>query len=165
MYSFGDIKLKKPISVKKIAWTMGGFMIWTLPIVVMFGFRLHPVFLALIIIPPIVFGHYVTKPVFGGKTMMDWLQTQVRYLQQPRGWSDFRVDNDQQSTVYTLAKEIYISRRREARYLSRVIRLRKEKEKQEKKMSKKKMPQKDGQKNYDSSTKSSNKTKSKQEVA
>lgn len=120
IYAFGDIKLKKPLPMKTFLWTVVGFACWALPILIIFGLRLEPIFLAIVVIPPIVFGRYASRPVFGGKTMFAWAQAQINYMTQPRGWSDFKVDNDQQDAVYNVSHEISVSRRRDLAYLTQL---------------------------------------------
>lgn len=122
MYSFGDIQLKKPIPLKKILWTVAGFVIWSAPLFFVFGPPGHPALWALFLAPPLIFGNYVTKPVFGGKGLFDWSKAQISYIQQPRGWSDLKVDNDQQDTVFYIEHEVNISRRREIAYLAKLAR-------------------------------------------
>lgn len=120
IYAFGDIKLKKPLPMKTFLWTLIGFICWAVPILIIFGLRLEPIFLAIVLIPPIVFGRYASRPVFGGKTMFSWAQAQINYMMQPRGWSDFSVDNDQQDAVYNVSHEISVSRRRDLAYLAQL---------------------------------------------
>lgn len=124
MYSFGDIKLKKPISVKKIGFIMAALFIWTGPLLLIFGTPPQIWMWGIWLVPPFFIGHYATKPVFGGKGLFDWIATQINFIQQPRGWSDFNVDNDQEDTVYYIEQEISISRRREIDYLTNLARSR-----------------------------------------
>lgn len=124
MYSFGDIKLKKPIPLKKILWTVAGFAVWSAPLFFLFGTPASIPVWILFLVPPLIFGNYVSKPVFGGKGLFEWAKAQISYIQQPRGWSDFREDNDQEDTVLFIDHEVNISRRREIAYLAKLARAR-----------------------------------------
>lgn len=130
MYAFGDIKLKKPIPVKKVAFIFAAFIVWSFPVYIFLNgildSMMHPLTLGIVFLPPFIFGHYASKPVFGGKTMKDFFKTQYNYMKQPKGWSDFKIDNDQQNSVYYISSEISISRRREIQYLKQIVRKRAE---------------------------------------
>lgn len=117
MYSLGDIKFKKPISLKKMAYTTGFFLVWTLPLFVIFGLIPNPFYAALLIVPPIAAGHYSTKPVFGGKTLIPFAQAIFKFMAEPKGWADLKGSNSLGETVYSVENEIWISRRRELQLL------------------------------------------------
>ena len=40
LYSLGDLKLRKPVSLKKAAYVVAFLVIWTLPFMLLTGFRL-----------------------------------------------------------------------------------------------------------------------------
>lgn len=119
MYALGDIKFKKPISLKKVAYTMGFILIWTLPIFFIFGLILNPFYVLLMIVPPIAAGHYATKPVFGGKTLIPFTKSIIKYhLSEPKAWLDLKNSNYFGTQVFFIENEIWISRRRELRLLA-----------------------------------------------
>lgn len=119
MYSIGDIRFKKPIALKKVGYITAAFIIWTIPILVIFGINLNVWYALFVIAPPIIFGHYASEPKFGGMTLIGWLKNAFEFMTTPKGWSDsgpvhevdckgsFKVDN-----------EIWISRRRELQILA-----------------------------------------------
>lgn len=118
MYSLGDIKFKKPVSLKKVAYTTAFFIIWTLPIVLMFGLQLNVFFAALALGPPIVMGNLAAKPRFGGKSLIGWLKSTVKFIFGPKVWTDLRSSKDLNSEPCFVENEIFISRRRELAILA-----------------------------------------------
>lgn len=118
MYSLGDIKFKKPVSLKKVAYITGFLIVYSLPIFVIFGIHLNPFFFAIWLGPPFIAGHFATKPAFGGKNLIDFTRTMVAFLFEPKGWSDLVADNSRGKDVYFVENEIWISRRRELQLLA-----------------------------------------------
>lgn len=128
MYALGDIRFKKPISLKKMAFTMLYLIIWTAPIIWIMGFQFNPVFLTFALVPPIAAGHYSTKPIFEGKNLVEFIRTMSKFVQEPKGWADLRNHNMETPTLFTQS-EIWVGRRRELNMLAEL--------KQEQKASKK----------------------------
>lgn len=119
MYALGDIKFKKPISIKQVAYILGFYIVWTLPLVLAFGFQLNPVYAVLVLVPPVVLGTFAVKPIFGGKTLIDYGRTAVMFLSEPKAWADLKPYKTKE--VYTINSEIWISRRRELQILADMI--------------------------------------------
>lgn len=120
MYSFGDIKFKKPISLKAIAYTLAFLILWTLPLFVIFGIPMDPFRLVIYVVPPIALGQLAIRPIFGGKTLIDFTKTAIGFLGEPRGWADNK-PFDAKAQTYTTEHEIWISRRREYAMLADLI--------------------------------------------
>lgn len=120
MYSFGDIRFKKPISLKAVAYTLALLILWTLPLILVFGIPTDPFGLIVYVLPPIVLGQIAIRPLFGGKTLLDFLKTAFKFLGEPRGWADGE-PFDAKNQVYTTEHEIWISRRREYAMLADMI--------------------------------------------
>lgn len=112
MYALGDIRFKKPVSLKKAAYTLGFFIVWTLPIFLIFGFQISPVYLAIALVPPVVLGNFAGKPVWGGKPLFDFLKTLSNFLKEPKGWMDLNGNNMKENVMY-VETEVWVSRRRE----------------------------------------------------
>lgn len=122
MYSFGDIKFKKPIALKTLAFTLGFILIWVLPLVLVFGLPMNPIAAILYFAPPIALGQVASRPIFGGKTLIDFVKTAILYLGEPKGWADLKPFNKSQSQqTYSIEHEIWISRRREYSMLAEMI--------------------------------------------
>lgn len=117
MYSLGDIRFKKPVSLKKAAYVLGFLLIWTLPMFLIFGIKLNPFYLVIALVPPIVLGNFAGKPVWGGKPLFDFIKTLVKFLQEPKGWTDLK-NNKMDEEVYYSDSEIWVSRRRELQLLA-----------------------------------------------
>jgi hypothetical protein len=117
MYSLGDIRFKKPVSLRKVAYTTAFLIIWTLPIVLIFGIHFNIIYFALILAPPFLMGNFASKPMFGGKTLIEWAKSTVRFMGEPKGWTDLNPSKTLDSGQYFVESEIWISRRRELQYL------------------------------------------------
>lgn len=120
MYSLGDIKFRKPISLKKVAYTTGFVLIWTLPIILTFGLIISPFFLAFAILPPFILGNYAAKPVWGGRGLVDYIKTLSGFIGEPKGWTDLNATNVLDKEVLFVEQEIWISRRRELQLLAQI---------------------------------------------
>jgi hypothetical protein len=117
MYSFGDIKFNKPVSLKKIAYLIAFFILWTVPILLIFGIKLNVVFAAIALGPPFLLANYASKPIISGMTLIDWLKSVFSFLTQPAGWLDLVATKKLEET-YKVENEIWISRRRELELLA-----------------------------------------------
>lgn len=122
MYSFGDIKFKKPIALKTLAFTVGFLLIWVIPLMLIFGIPMNPIAAILYFGPPIALGQVASRPIFGGKTLIDFVKTAILYLGEPKGWADLKPFNASKSQqTYSIEHEIWISRRREYAMLAEMI--------------------------------------------
>lgn len=118
MYSLGDIKLKKPIALKKVAYVTGFIIVWSLPLILIFGLVLNVYYAILVIAPPLVLGHCASKPVWGGKGLIDFLKTLSTYISEPKIWTDLKPNKNPNKNKYYVESEIWISRRRELQLLA-----------------------------------------------
>lgn len=119
MYALGDIKFKKPISIKQVAYILGFYIVWALPLIIVFGIQLNPVYAVLVLVPPVVLGTFAVKPIFGGKTLIDYARTAIIFLGEPKAWADLKPYAPKE--VYEVSSEIWISRRRELQLLADII--------------------------------------------
>lgn len=118
MYSLGDIRFSKPIALKKLAYIMGTMIVWSLPIILIFGIKLTPVYTAIVIGPPLLIGNWMSKPSFGGMSFIQFLKVCFRFINEPKGWADLRGTDEVEETDYYANHEIWISRRRDLHYLA-----------------------------------------------
>ncbi len=122
MYSLGDIRFKKPISLKAVAYTLAFLILWTLPLLLAFGLPLDPFRLVVYLAPPIILGQVAIRPLFGGKTLMDFVKTAIGFVGEPKGWADMKpFDSGAKTQLYSTEHEIWISRRREYAMLADMI--------------------------------------------
>lgn len=120
MYALGDIRFKKPVSMKKVAYITFFLIIWIFPIVSIFGLHFKIWYMAILLIPPIVLGNQASRPVWGGgRGLFDYLKIIIDFIKQPRGWTDHKEDNDLESQTFYVEDEIWVSRRREIIKLAR----------------------------------------------
>lgn len=117
MYSLGDIKFKKPVSLRKVAYTTLFLIVWSTPIILIFGFQLNLFFVVIAFGPAIVLGNIGAKPLFGGKSLADFVKTTVNFIQEPKGWTDLEAKK-QLTNEFFVENEIWVSRRRELQYLA-----------------------------------------------
>lgn len=118
MYSLGDIKFKKPVSLKRVAYSLAFLLVWSLPMFFIWGLIINPVYLLVMFGPPLGLAHIATKPVFGGKNLLDFLLTMFKFVQEPKGWADLNESREFGEDVYYVESEIWISRRRELQILA-----------------------------------------------
>lgn len=117
LYSLGDLKLRKPVSLKKAAYVVAFLVIWTLPFMLLTGFRFD-ITLVIAVAPPFLIAHWATKPVFGGRGLLDAITTTAKYIGEPGCWTDFAENNLHRERRHHIQKEIWISRRRELQKLA-----------------------------------------------
>lgn len=118
MYSLGDIKFQKPVSLKKVAYTTAFLIMWTLPIILIFGIHINIFFVFIVLAPPIVMGNIASKPMFGGKTLIEWVKSTVGFIGEPKGWTDLNPSKTLDSGMVFVENEIWIGRRRELQILA-----------------------------------------------
>lgn len=118
MYSLGDISFKKPLSLKKVAYTTVFLILWAIPIFLTFGMIMSPFYVVLLVGPPIALGHFASKPVWGGRPLLDFIKVLFGYISEPKGWTDLNGNNSLEDDVLTVDREIWISRRRELQILA-----------------------------------------------
>lgn len=118
MYSLGDIKFKKPVSLKKVAYTTVFLIIWTLPMFAIFGLHLNLLYVAFILGPPFLMGNFASKPLFGGKTLIEATKSTIGFIAEPKGWTDLNSSKTLDNGLLFVKSEIWISRRRELQTLA-----------------------------------------------
>lgn len=130
MSALGDIKLSKPISLKKMAYSIVFLIVWVVPILFISGLRFDLPFLVFLLAPPLVMGHFASKPVWGGKNLINWSKSLYNFLiLEPQGWADLKPMDNPDNQVFFTEHEIWISRRRELNKLFREKKRRREMEK------------------------------------
>jgi len=113
LYSLGDISLSKPVSLKKAMFLIVGIVIWTVPLVLVFGIYFNVFYLAFLASVPVLLALVGDKPVFDGRTIIDAVRVTVRYLFAEKCYTDFTVSDIHKKPEFFIQKEIWISRRRE----------------------------------------------------
>ena len=116
MYSLGDIRFKKPKSLKQVAYVLAFLFVWSVPVYLVFGIHFNLFYALFWIGIPVAAGVIASKPIFGGKGLIDYTITLVGYLQEPKAWTDLYHNNNAEEILY-VDQEIWISRRRELKIL------------------------------------------------
>ena len=113
LYSLGDISLSKPVSLKKAGFLFLGIALWSIPIVLIFGFYFNLFYLALLLSVPVLIASIGDKPLFDGRGLIDAIRVTFRYIFSEKCYTDFTVTDIHKKPEYFVQKEIWISRRRE----------------------------------------------------
>lgn len=116
MYSFGDVKLKRPISLRKVGYTMLFFAVWSLPIFLLFGFHFNLPFFAIFFGVPIGMGILASMPIFGGKSLKNHLRSVYKYFKEADFYADLK-ERKRYNGVYRPDATFWVSRRRELKQL------------------------------------------------
>lgn len=119
MYSIGDIRLKSPISLRRVILTSLFGMFWSVPFILIFGLKLNLLGVALTFGPPVAFGVIASRPIFFGRNFFEFLSVMSKYVTEPKGWSDLKNDDSIEGEVYSIDYSVWISRRRELELLSK----------------------------------------------
>lgn len=117
MHSLGDIRFSKPIALKRVAYTALFLAIYTAPLIIIFGFIVNVWFVTIAFVPPFVLGTYANKPIWGGRTLIDFIKVTINFIKEPRGWTDHKSNNELGKGVYSLDSDVWVSRRREIQLL------------------------------------------------
>lgn len=86
IYSFFDIRLKKPARVIFILYLFILLLGWTLPLFLILP--LNPYTAALMIGVPVGGATLMSKPIWGGKKFFSWLKTQIQFIAAPKHYYD-----------------------------------------------------------------------------
>lgn len=121
LYSLGDVRLPTPISIKKVMIFAIVFMIWSLPIFLIFGLVLNLFYLVLILGPPVLISTIADKPIFGGRGIIDAAKVSSSFLFAPKCYTDMYVSDTNKKIDYYIEQYIWISRRRELQILADIV--------------------------------------------
>lgn len=121
MYAFGDVRLPAPVSLDFIMWFLGVFMLYSIPLFLIIGTENMSLIWAIVLLaPPIVIGSISSKPIFGGRSLIEFSKVAVEYFKSPAGWID-RIGYKSSGEInFTVDSSFWVSRRRELRYLAQL---------------------------------------------
>lgn len=120
LYALGDLRLPRPAPIRKIIYAIIAMFFWTVPWFYFAGVHINIYYFLLTLGPPVVLAHYATKNIFGGKTLVGFVKTMVRFLLEPRGWTNLKANNAMGREVFVTRSQIWISRRAEIEHLRRL---------------------------------------------
>ena len=79
IYSLSDFSFNKPIQVKFILFLVGLFVIWALPLMIIFRIFNPP--MVILYLGPVIGGAVLfSGPYFGGKTFISWAKCFIKYI-------------------------------------------------------------------------------------
>lgn len=120
LYALGDLKLSRPISLKYAGYLLGFLTVWSLPIYLILGLQLNVFNLAFMFGPPFLLASLSTKPLFGGKALLEFAGTLADFFSEPKGWLDGNNSNMKEES-FQVVNEIWIGRRRELQILADLV--------------------------------------------
>lgn len=110
IYSFFDIRLKKPARVVWILYFILLCAIWTAPILSIFS--LNPYSLALALVVPIAGASAMSKPIWGGKKFFSFLTCQIKYIFEPKRYYD-TIKKPAKLYTYNSDYDVLVSRKKD----------------------------------------------------
>jgi hypothetical protein len=90
LYKLYDYTLPMPVSLKQIGIVLGVGVPWMLLMHLLGVPFSPPVGYIVWLAPPAVAAYYGNKPVIEGKSLIELLTSQIRYVLQPRTWAGMR---------------------------------------------------------------------------
>uniref|UniRef100_UPI0013B435E5 conjugal transfer protein n=1 Tax=Nonomuraea lactucae TaxID=2249762 RepID=UPI0013B435E5 len=85
LYKLYDLRLPMPLPIVWIGVFVGVFVPWSL-LLVLVGVPVQMPWHVLFLVPPGIVTWLSTRPVIEGKRLTELLESQLRYLGQPRAW-------------------------------------------------------------------------------
>lgn len=107
MYSFFDIRLKRPIRVVGVLYFFLLFFLIGLPTII-FLWPPGPYSLAIALGVPYAGAKFMSKPIWNGKSFFSFIKTQIRYLKRPKVFYDGKEQS--KNTTYEVDSMITVSR-------------------------------------------------------
>ena len=120
MYSFGDIKLKKPISLKIALYFIVFFAVWSIPLILLFGLPTSLLPALLMFGPPVALATFATRNIWGGRSLLSFLKVMSTFLGEPKMWAGYHPVKSLKPDVAVPSFRVWVSRRRELLYLSKL---------------------------------------------
>lgn len=130
LYSLGDLRLPQPISLKTAMYFILGAVVWSVPILLIFGIIFNVFYLLLVLAGPVALAVLSSRPIFGGRGLIDALVVTVKYLLSPRLYTDGTASSIDSDPNREVSHEFWISRRRELHELAATTRKKKARRKQ-----------------------------------
>lgn len=118
MHSIGDHRFGKPVALKTMLYTIFFLLAYSLPMILIFGLKFNVIYLAAVFVPPIALGRFANRPIWGGRTLIDFIKITISFVGEPKGWTDHKSNNELGKAVYTIDHDIWVSRRREHQLLA-----------------------------------------------
>ncbi len=121
MYSFGDIKFRKPVSLRKVGYVLLFALIFSLPLFFLTGEKItSPPLIIIEVGIPLGLGTLASLPVFGGKSLADYVKSCIGFIQESKVWTDLEASSNYGDDELYTDSEFWVSRRREIKILEAI---------------------------------------------
>lgn len=93
IYSFYDVKLKKPARLVTIGYFIALALITTVPVLILTGFE-SPKLVIVTLALSIGGAMLMSKPIWGGRSFFKYMKIQIKYIMSPRFYADNKPAKD-----------------------------------------------------------------------
>lgn len=111
LYKFYDINLPYPVSVKQVGIFIGTVIPWIFLMNIL-SIPFSPPWNAVWILPPFAIAWYANKPVAEGKTLIDFIGSQIVFFFSPRKYSDLKPEIEKTKPDETIQLSSKVWRRK-----------------------------------------------------
>lgn len=106
IYSIYDIQLPVAVSLRAVGVFAGtGVPYWI--ILNLFGIQIGLSTFLIFLAPPVVFAIIGNKPIFEGKSLVDYLQSRIKFLFESRKYKGLRPSTEKYKTITTVEDSFY----------------------------------------------------------
>lgn len=108
LYSLFEVKLPKPVRIIFVGYYLIVFLIIGVPLIYLLGVG-NGYLLVLEFGIPAVFAHFLSQPIWGGKSFLQFMICQIKYIYSPKLYFDG--EYGKKPLTYKINHEIQVSRR------------------------------------------------------
>lgn len=110
LYSLFDISLKKPLRIVFLGYLVLLFVIWGLPMYLIFGMD-NPYIAMIIVLPPFGLARLMSQPIWNGKSFISWFKCQLKFATSVKKYYDGKAIKS--FAKYKIDHKITVSRRKD----------------------------------------------------
>lgn len=108
LYTIGDMSLPQPVSLTAAGLFLGTLALWA-PLLWFLGVPFNsPVGLVLYFSAPIGLAVMGNKPIFEGKSIIQFVMSMFKYWFQPRVWTAMRPDTDMRQEAIVIESKVWV---------------------------------------------------------
>ncbi len=116
LYSVGDLSMPFPMRVSQIVYATLFLLLWSGPILTLFGMHMTWWFLLFAFGPPVALAYLAGRPIWGGKKLPGFVKSNVAFAVSPKCWTDMYATHTEHGAWRT-DTAVWVSRRAELRML------------------------------------------------